>query len=72
MKTDKDKAPEKPSIRDLLAVETSAMAAHALSYGQKIPRRALRVLLPSKKTTRIPPSKNSPTPTKSSPKSLPP
>ena len=44
MKTDKDKAPEKPSIRNLLAVETSAMAAHALSYGQKIPRRALRVL----------------------------
>jgi hypothetical protein len=44
MATGKDNQVEKPSIRGLLAAETSAMAAQALSYGQKVPSSALRVL----------------------------
>jgi hypothetical protein len=44
MKFFKDEPVEKPSLRGLLAAETVAMAAHALSYGQKVPPAALRVL----------------------------
>ncbi|MDI3291232.1 hypothetical protein QHF83_48435 [Polyangium sp. 15x6] len=44
MSNDKAKPPEKTTIRGHLATETSAMAAHALSYGQKVPSSALRVL----------------------------
>jgi hypothetical protein len=44
MKSNPSNPPEKTTIRGHLASETSAMAAHALSYGQKVPPSALRVL----------------------------